>query len=96
MQELEVRAGRSEESLLVFPLFKINKVFSPDVLQKKLLVSKTSIDDVTEEKNKYSQLFEDVKGAALQNEAKVRSSWIVHVASSSSGHCWSVICTCSS
>lgn len=60
---------------------------SPDVLQKKLLVSKAFNDNVTEEKNKYSQLFEEVKETALQNEAKVCNSWIIHGHSSSSGHC---------
>lgn len=46
------------------------------------MVSKACNDTVTKEKNKYSQLFEEVKETALQNEAKVCSSWIIHVPSS--------------
>uniref|UniRef100_A0A674NBD7 Transport and Golgi organization protein 1 homolog n=2 Tax=Takifugu rubripes TaxID=31033 RepID=A0A674NBD7_TAKRU len=40
-------------------------------LEKKLLASKAFNDNITEEKNKYSQLFEEVKETAVQNEAKI-------------------------
>ncbi|TNM94791.1 hypothetical protein fugu_017550 [Takifugu bimaculatus] len=40
-------------------------------LERKLLASKAFNDNMTEEKNKYSQLFEEVKETAVQNEAKI-------------------------
>lgn len=52
----------------------VYKVFSPHLLQKKLLEAKALNDNMIEEKNKYSQLLEEEKKTSLQNDAKVGSS----------------------
>lgn len=75
MQDLEVSTKHSIYFINFLGFYSVVKVniFSCD-LQKKLMEAKALNNTMTEEKNKYSQLFEEEKETSLQNLAKVGSS----------------------